>query len=128
MATSLATGKARTCGASERVRLADNLRDLLRDATLAWLSTQAVSDLAPTDLWLQGMGPWESSRRVSFAPIPGQWCAAPPVLAVVQRLLRRRRATTLRMVAVLQDISMRFAATSTRSDHYELEMRLTGWA
>lgn len=114
--------------ASQRVRLADNLRDLLRDATLACLSTQAVSDLAPTDLWLQGMGPWETSRRMSFAPLTDQWCAAPSVLAAVRRLLRRRRPTTLRMIAVLHDITRQFAARSTRPDYNELEMRLTGWA
>jgi hypothetical protein len=110
-------------------RAASNLGDVLRTATLACLSTQAVSDVAEPDLLLHGLGPWEASRHVDgLAGLP-PWRAAPHVLEELRRLLSSRNAEALNMIGLLHDTTMRWESANDQTRRYcELETRLTGWA
>jgi hypothetical protein len=112
----------------EYERSAANLADLLGTATLACLSTQAVSDVADPHLLLTGFGPWEASQHVDGVAGLVPWRAAPHVLEEVRALLSSRSAETLQMIGLLHDTTMRWESANDQTRRYgELEMRLTGW-
>jgi hypothetical protein len=123
-------GDLRHRGRSEELAAAsENLAALLRRATLGCLSTQAVADIADADLLMAGTGAWESAHQPAGVAAMTPWHAAPHVVDVVRRLLRRRSAETLSKIGLMHDMTLRWGAVNDRTQRYaDLEARLTGWA
>ncbi|MGH3508357.1 MAG: hypothetical protein ACRDO2_14255, partial [Nocardioidaceae bacterium] len=117
-------------GRSEEFERAEqSLADLLRTATLVCLSTQAVADVADDDVLMAGTGAWESAQQAAGVAGLVPWHAAPHVVDVVRRLLRRRSAETLSKIGLMHDMTLRWGSVNEQTRRYaDLEARLTGWA
>jgi hypothetical protein len=106
------------------MRVERSHRSLLRDATLACLSVEAVADVIDRRWLLHARGPWVKAFDPGF---PGSaWTAPAPVLDKLVGLLTPLDATSLGAIAKLHSFVWE-GRVSEWSECAALAHRVTGW-